>query len=1792
MRVIPPQRSIQIYSIILHENAGKKQYLSHLFQYLLLSRLPLSSLSPAAGFQPCFVEYSCVISSEREVPLLKSFFLPIGASVGASLPSVLSALSCGAALPVSNLDILHVSDREADPLPALLVRDLNQAHALLADPENVSLFPSSFIFDFCRPQLPSGRSLSEDASAAALLDALRGRGLPLSYKTDREAVEWAFSALLSDPADPAAAPLFAWFERLRSCLDSGEAYRVALACDLCDAFSAGAAFAVLRYLSENLSADPACVSLFALAFGSEETGVFNSDALSASLRALADPSLIAGPGEAPSACAGSVWLLSLPSSLYASRDSLRVLYAVFARQLARFCVSDKLPAPGLHTVSLPGVLTLRSLDEQAASFAAFLHAAAWLLCDLLPAFRAFSERPAPPRSLSGNTRNGLFRRLAQGKPLSPERLEQIPVLDRALRAVLSEVLSLIRFLPAPLRLASVSDPLWQRMVDACGRTVTVAAEYAVSHDEAEEGGFLGAKPVHRVSLADTFEEIADRRLEDIAAQLKDEEENRARLFRSAGGCWAVLALRDCRARCADALSRARDQQSAGAQSADRVSAAALARRVRLLEAAVARCDADLADPALLSPRPDEAPAAPDDLRPFDGEILAPAAAEKLSFLLSASGDAEAQARKDLQALLPSLLSGFTLPEVKLLFRSLLSVCAPDPAADPFALLLLSVLRVSREETASLRFLSAGDVPPVPLLPDLFPAKPPLAVSTLLPLLPASAETEAALSAAKRGLLALLFLRVYRRRLSEEASLSFRRLEDGASPVLHAWLSARGASAVWIVSLEQENITQPFALILPGRDLLPARITAAHAALLPLFAAPWFDPESASFLDPCALLGEGNRAVLLDRFSALLSSGALEDPLRSFLNDFRRDLLAAAEQASVPDRLALRLRASFGLRLLPAFRAALVRSACPYERSLLTDDLAARLADRSSFAPAATVPPDDVVYLYRDIPFARESARTLLEAIPLPAEKWILSLLEQECKILSRASDDYHDALTRELPLLLNRCPDAAPEARQIALDLLEEAKKPVPEQETELSWPWDPKSPSVLTILTESLGEGLAAAALQPFSEKLALFPARGSEVVGDSLLGAMCQLSPRVSSEETEGAAPVQADAVLPPLSGGLCAALCRLPEGRALFRPGLLSFDRAENNAVRVTLTLQGTFPVRLVRLYAEEEILHLYAHDIPTLAVWPDLPFAPEDWKAYFTYASLPASFRVSVYTASGETALPDAEASRRVCRSEEFPLAFSFAWEDSSVGALPNLLPSPEIEKTDPVTACVDFGSVGTSVVFAVGRQRKPLQGPTLVRTLLNNPAASRELLRKEFLPAVPVSALLPTASRVFRNVPGAAPLPFEDGVVLMAADLQDALSIPSGALYTCLKWEEEKGRSVTLCLHQIMLMAALQARYDGASALLWRFAVPDEMAREGRERLVSLFSSLAETVCAEAGFAPPEKQPPVTFAQESSALGAYFRFCASEDTRGGFMVLDIGACTADISLFLRGREQAVRTCQIPLGVHYMLLPSLLRDPDLLERDLGFIADPAFRRDLSLLRQVLRNAGAEPSALRHSRLALDNFLADRYVSLLPALLQSPATGMPTRLGSVFLLHFSFLLMLSGLILLQISTDHGMNDFLPEQMSLCLSGRGSLLPEALPDPYKKALWHFLTMFRNRRVAALSFLFSSEKKMEIPVGLSLLESVSADLPPASAAPAAISVRPEELLPQFILRFAQEFPASAEVLFHGFFTGDFYHPFTPSGESLISEAISQSFTDQTALRPFDALSAWITSLLELLDHQ
>ena len=105
----------------------------------------------------------------------------------------------------------------------------------------------------------------------------------------------------------------------------------------------------------------------------------------------------------------------------------------------------------------------------------------------------------------------------------------------------------------------------------------------------------------------------------------------------------------------------------------------------------------------------------------------------------------------------------------------------------------------------------------------------------------------------------------------------------------------------------------------------------------------------------------------------------------------------------------------------------------------------------------------------------------------------------------------------------------------------------------------------------------------------------------------------------------------------------------------------------------------------------------------------------------------------------------------------------------------------------------------------------------------------------------------------------------------------------------------------------------------------------------------------------------------------------------------------------------------------------------------------------------------------------------------------------------------------------------------------------------------------------------------------MEIAAGLSMLQQLDTTLPSPAPVPSVLPVRPEALLPEFLLRFRKEFPASADQLLPGFYTGDFYHPLTPYGESVLSASMEMSFTDPDLRRPWDTLCAWLGNLLELI---
>ena len=1717
---------------------------------------------------------------------MKNCLLSIGGFPGRALSTISSAFSCGVVNSVSELHIFHISAQKAVVSAASLIDSLSRCHDLVSVPgEPLPVFQTRFFFDSCAVVLPSEADFAADPDSSALFSALQGED-PSSFLHDREWNEWAFSSLLNERPNASCDAFFAFLEPFRAELASGGSVRLSILCDLTDPFSAGVAFALVPWIRSSMAGNLS-VSLIALA---ETTFPMDASFFPDLYRTLSDLEqrrFLRSDEDTAFSGADAMWFISMPSTLLDSDHSHGITFFAAARALSAFLSTDQPVPTGFHTCEASGSVSLSALGFRAPNAAAFIEFASWLISDLLPSLRGYMNHPSPFRALP-NSRNALFKSLLS---LSPAEWlsSSVDMLEQTVRALLRECVSFLQSIPSALRYSEESQSLWQKAVDACGRYITVASEVDVTRSEIRESGLEYVKPVHRDSMADTDEEQLQKQLDQMNAQLEAETRMLDEALTAVGPFRALQAIRDCRAKCAAALETAEKKMAAfSPETTEHLTFALQERRIRLLQSAVRQSGTDLS-------LPDSSAAVPDSFSPAMAipVILTPAAFQALRKLLNENaGDSSG---KELRDCLPNLLQDAALPDAKELMKLLLGGSRIRSSGLPLTDFLHRVWHICYAAASSLRFVSQGDWPAVSLLPDLMPSGTVDSLQSLMQLFPPDAANTGRDEAEKRGLLAMLLLAYYKRRMSGEPKLSAVSCRNDAG-LPRLWLPGLHQSGIRILYMTGENASLPFAVIVPGHLFIPASRTPGHQALVPGFVT-WYRKETDSFEDPCPFLSEGDRSLLSSRLGEMLAawpengSPSLKDFLSSFLSSLSAEKEKAAENED--RKLTVRVRAVCGLLHLASYREILCRTQRLYEHLVGIDPVVSCLTgdDKVSAAHCDDIP-DDVLYTWRGIPFARENSRLILESTHAPGEEEALNEIEAECRTLSGMSDDFRDVLSREAALMLERFPNADKKITEVFRRVIKKAEKPLPDRVPELVWPWDPASPSIRTIMAECLGNSLCEAASDPFSDLLAVFPARGADAIGDAYFGVMCSVLPYGAGNAPSSDAPVVlSDAVLPPLSPSLVTAVCAASEGRVLLTPDFIRLDHPDEQSFRVTLTLNGAFPLRLSRTYREGEILFLYAHDLPTLALWPSVPFRAEQWQAYYVYAHLPDLYSVSVLPAGSSVPVPLVRAGSRFSAVfSSFPDAFLFAKEDKTIGALPNLLPEPEITPSGDITACIDFGSAGISVILSSGETRKPLHGTNVVRILLNNPASTQDCLRREFLPAVPVSALLPAALHVFPDSAGIASKPFMEGVLLMSRGIRDVTELPEDELFTCLKWSSENRNLASLCLHQVMLMTAMQGRSEGASDIFWRFAVPDDMPSADRDSLVELLRQLADRVMEESGFAPPpDAVPHVLFASESSALGAYFRLCAWEDSRGGFMVLDIGAASADISLFLRGKQQAVRTCQIPLGIHYMLLPSLLRDPLMLHREFGAWPDDIFREDLNLLTRVLDAARTDPAAVPKARLALDLFLSDHYPALVSALGQLGSAGFASRFGAVLLLHLSYITMLSGLVLLQIAADSTKNDFLPEQMSLCLSGRGALLIEALPDSVKNELWRFLTMFRNKRVASLSLLFSAEKKLEIPVGLSVVQELSDNLPPASAVPAAISVRPEELLPEFLLRFLKVFPNEAALLFPNFFTSDYYHPFTSSGEAAVTRAIEISFGGQEAPRPYASLAGWITALLDLV---
>ncbi len=1131
---------------------------------------------------------------------LSSFLLSIGNAAEKLLPDIISSFSCCAVPAAGIMNIFSLSSGHAlHEKIASLSSEISAANALFSKAGETNIFPCGFTFDACIPSFRTAAELSSDPADSLLIAALRGKDLPFSLQTDREAVEWCFSDLLCRLDDPSVRPFASWLDQI---LRESELSPVRLTCmaDLADPFSAGITLSLLHYFRKIFINRPVSVFLLAIAEPTSPSKESFFSTLRSSLQAIDSRGLLRQSDTDSLPGTHAAWLLSMPSSMIESDDSFRFIAPHAAKIISHIFTKKDLPAPGIHTVETEGTLALSMLGNQSSSFVASMNLYVWLLTDVLPSVRNYLSHPARLRSIAMNPKTATFRHLfSSGSPDQDDPSASVDLVEKAVKSTLSVILSYMRSIPSTLRISPWNFSLWQQAVEACGRYITVAAEYDTSLAEAHESGLDSVRPVHRVSMADTEEEKLVRRLEDMKLQLDHESGSRDEILRSIGGFRSMQVRMDCLNRCRTALHEARSRSAEAIRSSDHLTVLKHERRIRLLEAAVSRCKSEFSSDSIFHTVSDRPYSHRQEEDPYTGTFLLPETCHILEKLITAE-TSEPVSR------IPALFTESAEADSRTRWKSLQAFCRNENAASPFELIVSQAYKICSDEISSSRFLSRGDMPDLPLLPDLLPSAPLIRICDILSILPPTPE-DSDRPSELRGLLSMLLIRHYRRISPEEAVLRCECCAPGASPVLRYWLEANQADKVYILSLSRKTDSAPFALVLPGKTFISAKRTGVHTRLVPAFTT-WFDSEQNRFADPCAFLGEGDRKLLakcLDSYTSSLSCNDCGSPLLTLLSDFREDLSSENKPRPEDPSLRTRIRAVCGLPSLSAYASSFTFTTCYYEHFLSEDMIGICLTGISEYpAFSCSDIPEEKLYQYRGVPFAREDSALLLAGSCVPGEEYTLKRLETECSVLSDYSDDFRDALLKNIPDLLERYPDVFPEVRESAEKLITDASDPVGKKEPVFEWPWDTSSPSILTVLRECIGDSLPASGMRPFSERLAIFPARGRDVIGDAMLSSMCSIPPFEGYGENADIAP---DAVLPPLSPEFGYDLCRIPEGRTLSRSGLLRFERNMNDTIRVTLTLDGSFPVRLVRVYSPDEILYLYSHDIPTVAVWPSVPFA---------------------------------------------------------------------------------------------------------------------------------------------------------------------------------------------------------------------------------------------------------------------------------------------------------------------------------------------------------------------------------------------------------------------------------------------------------------------------------------------------------------------------------------------------------------------------------------------------------
>lgn len=947
----------------------------------------------------------------------------------------------------------------------------------------------------------------------------------------------------------------------------------------------------------------------------------------------------------------------------------------------------------------------------------------------------------------------------------------------------------------------------------------------------------------------------------------------------------------------------------------------------------------------------------------------------------------------------------------------------------------------------------------------------------------------------------------------------------SSSVTAALTPKRAPDGLWVFALrsarDSEAAVYPVALLSHAMVIIPAADPGDLSTLLPS-CVRWYDRAAQQFTDPCLSIAQQDAFVLVSRLRVLQrlkeqpewNSPLLrgDEQLVSLLDGFASELLHIhkdwQEQLAAENTSAL---ASLRLRTLAActpdgFLPLQKKVLRPAELPLAANPLLREMAPEGM----PSCPPDELtLYMLDGLAFACSAHDTLFKPADQLDEAALLHQLQTEIDLLQKYDAKWRTQTALALRSLQNEVMHQTgllpflPQHLQQWADELDNMPYAAT-CEIVLDHPMSSCPVALRSLLERTIGLTDESLIRNAFSDALLIW--EGDPAYDNAMLSERCTIS--------------GIGTAVPPLAPDLCRWLMDQFDaenaGAARLDPAFFTFtaeaDRITSsfrilryaNGTSSSVTFRRSYRLHSNTRFETGSAIVLPVTQRPGVTIWPNARFAPGLWKSYAVFVQQPGL--ISVHAADtkgwqqGERYTTHAGSWQTVC-TDSFPAFIPFKRGELSLGALINDQPRRLLKHEPPAAIAVDFGSISTTVMLRQGDKIQPASLPECMHCTLMAPGCESDLMTNAFLPedvllpGSPSEATCYSVMDMFTDEPQRWNMILRDGHIYYRSTLDALAQKKASALYYDLKWSEETyaQRVMRLYLKQIMIQAALSARLWGSGSVSWRVSMPNAMPLHKQESYLELMRGLARNVAQETGLPLTQGCPAILFVSENQADGLYFLGRSEINAKRGYLNLDIGGSTADLSLWLGGARYAAIEASLLMGCRQMLFASLLeRHSYDLNHDFDGL-DEALECAIHQVTDAFRLEGSTTRGQHKCMLLLDDLLAANAEAIRRCMAQTRAAGRVSYLESLLLFQIGFLFYLSGEMLERAWHDSFMRMQLPSCMELCIAGNGGQLIKAFSEEQQNKLCS-LTLARlspDHPLQVLLPIQSRHPKQEVARGL-----------------------------------------------------------------------------------------------------